>query len=62
MQAWRLHYRKDIDELEKLQRRATKMVEWLEEYSYSNRLKILGLTTLETRFLRTDRIEVFKIL
>ena len=24
MQAWRRHYRKDIDELEKVQRRATK--------------------------------------
>ena len=28
----------------------------------SNRLRILGLTTLETRFLRGDLIEVFKIL
>ena len=31
-------------------------------YSYENRLRILGLTTLETRFLRADLIEVFKIL
>ena len=36
------------------------MVEGLEGYSYSDR--ILGLTTLETRFLRADLIEVFKIL
>ena len=28
----------------------------------SDRLRILGLTTLETRFLRADLIEVFKIL
>ena len=48
MQAWRPHYRKDIDKLEKMQR-ATKMVEGLEGYSYSDRLRILGLTTLETR-------------
>ena len=34
----------------------------LEGYSYSNRLRILVLTTLETRFLRADLIEVFKIL
>ena len=27
-----------------------------------SRLRILGLTTLETRFLRADLIEVFKIL
>ena len=62
MQAWRPHYRKDIDKLEKVQRRATRMVEGLGEYSYEDRLRILGLTTLETRFLRADLIEVFKIL
>ena len=38
------------------------MVEGLEGYSYEDRLRILGLTTLETRFLRADLIEVFKIL
>ena len=34
----------------------------LGEYSYKDRLRILGLTTLEIRFLRADLIEVFKIL
>ena len=43
--------------LEKVQRRAMKMVEALEGYSYSNKLRMLGLTTLETRFLRADLIE-----
>ena len=62
VQAWRPHYRKDIDKLEKVQRRATRVVEGLEGYSYENRLRILGLTTLETRFLRADLIEVCKIL
>ena len=38
------------------------MVEGLEDYSYEDRLRILGLTTLETRFLRADMVEVFKIL
>ena len=60
VQAWRPHYRKDIDKFKKVQR-ATKMVEGLEGYSYSDRLRILGLNTLETRFLRADLIEVFKI-
>ena len=62
VQAWRPHYRMDIDKLEKVQRRTMKMVEGLEGYSYSDRLRILGLTTLETRFLRADLIEVLKIL
>ena len=38
------------------------MAEGLEGYSYEDRLRILGLTTLETRFLRADLIEVLKIL
>ena len=64
VQAWRPHYREDIDKLEKVQRRATRMVEGLGGggYSYEGRLRILGLTTLETRFLRADLIQVFKIL
>ena len=62
VQAWRPHYRKDIDKLEKMQRRAMKMVKGLEGHSYSDRLRILGFTTLETRFFRVNLIEVFKIL
>ena len=38
------------------------MLRDLEWYSYSNRLRVLGLITLETRFLRADLIEAFKIL
>ena len=38
------------------------MVEGMGEYSYEDWLRILGLATLETRFLRADPIEVFKIL
>ena len=39
------------------------MVERSKGYSYSDRLRlvlVLGLTNLETRFLRADLIEVFK--
>ena len=43
VQAWRPHYSKDIDKLEKVPRRVTKTVEGLEGYSYSDRLRILGL-------------------
>ena len=61
IQAWKPHLRKDVGKLEKVQRRATKMIEGLEGLGYLERLRILNLTTLETRFLRADLIEVYKI-
>ena len=60
IQAWR-PYRKDIGKLERIQRRATKMIPELRGLSYESRLLQCGLTTLETRRLRGDQIEVFKI-
>ena len=48
--------------LEKIQRRATKLIPGLRDLRYEERLKECGLTTLETRTLRGDQIEVFKIL
>ena len=55
-------FRKNIDTLERIQRRATKMIPELRDLSYEERLKECGLTTLETRRLRRDQIEVSKIL
>ena len=50
--------------LEKIQRRATKLIPGLRDLTYEERLNECGLTTLETRRLRGggDQIEVFKIL
>ena len=62
IQAWSPYLRKDIDMLEKIQRRATKLIPGLRDLKYEERLKECGLTTLETRRLRGDQIEVFKIL
>ena len=53
--------KKDVDLLENVQRRATRLMFKDRGLSYSERLRILGLTTLETRRLRGDLIEVFKI-
>ena len=51
---------KDIDKLERIQRRANKMIPELRDLSYESRLLQCGLTTLDTRGLRGDQIEVFK--
>src|SRR5258706_15750989 len=48
--------------LEKVQRRATRMIQECKGKTYAERLEIVGLTTLETRRLRADLLEVFKIL
>ena len=61
IQAWRPHYRKDIELLEGVQRRATRMIEGYKNLDYTHRLQLLGLTTLETRRLRGDLIQTFKI-
>ena len=62
IQAWNPQLMKDIDMLEKIQRRATKLIPGLRDLRYEERLKECGLTTLETRRLRGDQIEVFNIL
>ena len=38
IQAWRLYHKKDIDILEKVQRRATKMIIGPRDHSYEDRL------------------------
>ena len=62
IQAWSQYLRKDIDMLDKIQRRATKLTPGLRDLRYEERLKECGLTTLETRRVRGNQIEVFKIL
>ena len=61
IEAWRPYRKKDIDKLERIQRRATKIIPELRYLSYKSCLLQCGLATLETRRLREDQIEVFKI-
>ena len=61
IQAWRPYHQKDIYKLERIQRRATKIIPEFRDLIYESRLLQCGLTTLETRRLRGDKIEVFKI-
>ena len=51
IQAWSPYLQKDIEYLEKVQRRATKLVKGIGSMLYSKRLDELKLTTLEKRRL-----------
>ena len=51
-----------IEVLERVQKRATKMVYGYGDLSYKDRLSLLELPSLEERRVRRDLIEAFKLL
>lgn len=56
------YMRKDFEALEKVQRRATKLVKAIKHLPYHERLKKLGMMSIEERINRGDMIQTYKIL
>ena len=61
-QVWAPRLQKQIDSVENVQRRATKLIPGFDDLEHRERLKKLKLPTLTFRRLRGDLIETFKIL
>ena len=62
VQFWSPNLRRDIDKIEKIQRRATKMIPEIRNHSYHQRIQDFDLISLVQRRLRGQLIEVFKYL
>ena len=62
IQCWSPYYKNDIEKLEGVQRRMTKLIPRLQNKPYEERLSELNLFSLTKQRLRGDLIEVFKII
>ena len=62
VQVWSPHLRKDIDSMERVQRRATKMITECKNVNYESRLNKVNLIHLEKRRERGDLIQVYKLI
>lgn len=59
---WSPRHKYNIDSIERVQRRATKLIPQIRDLPYTERLKHLNLETLKYRRTRADILETYRIL
>jgi len=62
VQFWSPYLKRDIDVVERVQHRATKIIQGTSGLDYENRLKKLNMYTLQERRDRGDLIQLFKLI
>ena len=58
---WSPHLKRQSSAIERVQRRATKLVPYLKDCAYEERLRLLQLPSLKYRRYRGDLIQTFKL-
>ena len=61
IQFWVLHFKRDVDNMERVQRRATRMIRRQQGRPYEERLWDLNLFSLHKRRLRGDLVAIYKL-
>ena len=59
---WHPLYKKQLESIERVQRRATKMIKCIKHLSYNERLRYLDLPSIKYRQTRGDLIQTYKII